>query len=287
MKPPTDPSALRQLLRRFLEEDLGIGDVTTLAIVPEEQKATGRFVVKSPLVLAGIEIAVEALRLLDERLEAELRHRDGDCLQAGEEAACARGEARALLSGERVALNLLQRLSGIATLTKRFVEAVQGTGVKILDTRKTTPGLRALEKYAVAVGGGVNHRMGLSDAILIKDNHARIAGGVGPAIRAAQRARIQTRQFEVEVASLAELEETLKYDIDAVLLDNMKPEAVRQAVGLVRSLPGGAKIRIEASGGITLHNVRKFAEAGVDWVSIGALTHSAPAVDISFEVEPA
>jgi len=287
MKPPTDPSALRQLLRRFLEEDLGSGDVTTLAIVPEEQKAAGRFVAKSPLVLAGIEIAVEALRLLDERLEAELRHRDGDCLQAGEEAACVRGEARALLSGERVALNLLQRLSGIATLTKRFVEAVQGTGVKILDTRKTTPGLRALEKYAVAVGGGVNHRMGLSDAILIKDNHARIAGGVGPAIRAAQRARIQTRQFEVEVASLAELGETLQYDIDAVLLDNMKPETVRRAVELVRSRPRGAKIRIEASGGITLHNVRKFAEAGVDWVSIGALTHSAPAVDISLEVEPA
>ncbi len=286
MKPSTDPSALRPVLRRFLEEDLGSGDVTTLAIVPKEQKAAGRFVAKSPLVLAGIEIAVEALRLLDERLEAELRHRDGDCLQAGEEAARARGEARALLSGERVALNLLQRLSGIATLTKRFVEAVQGTGVKILDTRKTTPGLRALEKYAVAVGGGVNHRMGLSDAVLIKDNHVRIAGGVGPAIRAAQRARIRTRQFEVEVASLAELEEALKYDIDAVLLDNMKPEAVRRAVGLVRSRPGGAKIRIEASGGITLQNVRQFAEAGVDWVSIGALTHSAPAVDISFEVEP-
>ncbi len=184
-------------------------------------------------------------------------------------------------------LESLARLSGIATLTKRFVEAVQGTGVKILDTRKTTPGIRALEKYAVAVGGGVNHRMGLSDAVLIKDNHVRIAGGVGPAIRAAQRPRIQPRQFEVEVASLAELEETLKYRIDAVLLDNMKAEAVRRAVELVRSRPGGAKIRIEASGGITLHNVRKFAEAGVDWVSIGALTHSAPAVDISFEVEPA
>jgi nicotinate-nucleotide pyrophosphorylase (carboxylating) len=285
MKPPTDLPSLRQLLRGFLEEDLGSGDVTTLAIVPEEQKAAGCFVAKSPLVLAGIEIAVEALRLLDESVQAELRHRDGDCLQAGEEAACTRGKARALLSGERVALNLLQRLSGIATLTRRFVEAVQGTGAKILDTRKTTPGLRALEKYAVVVGGGVNHRMSLSDAVLIKDNHVRIAGGVGPAIRATQRTRIQPLHFEIEVACLTELEEALKHDIDAVLLDNMKPEEVRRAVKLVRSRPGGAKIRIEASGGITLQNVRKFAEAGADWVSIGALTHSAPAVDISFEVE--
>jgi nicotinate-nucleotide pyrophosphorylase (carboxylating) len=204
-----------------------------------------------------------------------------------------RGTARALLTAERVALNLVQQLSGIATLTRTFVQAVAGTDAKILDTRKTTPGLRLLEKYAVRTGGGCNHRRDLSEAILIKDNHIRLAGGVGPACEAAQnvksRARPPARQpkwIEVEVTNLEELRAALVCGPDIVMLDNMSPTQVREAVTLVRAQDLSRKIRVEASGGITLQNVREYAEAGADWISVGALTHSAPAVDLSFEIEP-
>lgn len=282
-----DRAARRELLKTFLEEDIGRGDVTTLAIVPVDQKGVGYFVAKSPLVLAGIDIAIEVFTLLDEGVAVERSHRDGDQLCVGERPARLLGQARALLTGERVATNLLQRLSGIATLTRRFVDAVRGTKARILDTRKTTPGLRALEKYAVTVGGGVNHRLGLDDAILIKENHIRIAGGIPPAIEAARSARDRVSWLEVEVTSLSELQEALRCEIDAVLLDNMAPEMVRQAVEMARAQRIGRAPLVEASGGITLDTVRRFAEAGVNWISVGALTHSAVAVDISFEVETA
>lgn len=277
----------QEALKRFLEEDIGLGDVTTLAIVPPDQKAIGHFVAKAPLVLAGIESVIEVLTLLDEGLVVESRHRDGDELREGEKAASVRGQARALLAGERVATNLLQRLCGIATLTRRFVEAVRGTQAKILDTRKTTPGLRVFEKYAVTVGGGINHRFGLDDAILIKDNHIRLAGGISAAIETARRHESRSHRFEVEVTTLEELQQALRYELDAVLLDNLNPETVRQAVTCVRAHERGSKITVEASGGMTLDNVRTFAEAGVDWISIGALTHTAPAVDMSFKIYPA
>lgn len=277
----------REALKRFLEEDIGQGDVTTLSIVPPDQKAIGHFMAKAPLVLAGIEPVIEALTILDEGLTAETWHRDGDTLREGDRAASIRGHARALLTGERVATNLLQRLCGIATLTRQFVEAVRGTQAKILDTRKTTPGLRVFEKYAVTVGGGINHRFGLDDAILIKDNHIRLAGGISAAITTARQHESRSHRFEVEVTTLEELQEALQYDLDAILLDNMNPDTVRQAVACVRAHERGNKIVVEASGGMTLDTVRAFAEAGVDWISIGALTHAAPAVDMSFKIYPA
>ena len=277
----------QEALKRFLEEDIGQGDVTTLAIVPPDQKASGHFVAKAPLVLAGIDLAIDALTLLDESLVIESHRWDGEELNEGERAASVRGQARALLTGERVATNLLQRLCGIATLTKRFVEAVRGTQAKILDTRKTTPGLRVFEKYAVTVGGGINHRFGLDDAILIKDNHIRLAGGISAAIETARQHESRQHRFEVEVTTLEELEEALRYDLDAILLDNMDPGTVRRAVTCVRAHERGNKIVVEASGGMNLYNVRAFAEAGVDWISIGALTNAATALDMSFKIHPA
>jgi nicotinate-nucleotide pyrophosphorylase (carboxylating) len=282
-----DRGTRRQILEAFLEEDVGRGDVTTLAIVPVDRKGTGCFVAKAPLVLAGIEIAIEVFTILDQGVAVERLHRDGEYLATGDLPARVRGQARALLTGERVATNLLQRLSGIATLTRRFVDAVQGTHAKIVDTRKTAPGLRAFEKYAVTMGGGFNHRLGLDDAILVKDNHIKMAGGIDAAIEAARSARDRVAWLEVEVTNLEELQAALRWEVDAVLLDNMRPEMVRRAVEMVHARPGGAKPLVEASGGMTLENVRRFAEAGVDWISVGALTHSAPAVDISFEIEPA
>lgn len=280
---PLSLQARGEILRRFLTEDIGRGDITSEAIVPEDCRAEADFEAKSPLVLAGIELAMETLRLLDSDLATQDVLPDGHFAQPGEILARVAGNACALLAGERVALNLLQHLSGIATLTRRIVGAVAGTDAEILDTRKTTPGLRAFEKYAVTVGGGKNHRFALDDAILIKDNHVRIAGGVGAAIRAAMQARGNARWVEAEVGNLAELDEALAERPDVILLDNFSPTDVREAVLRARSSPRG-NIRLEASGGITLESVRTFAEAGVDWISVGALTHSAPAADISLEI---
>ena len=275
------------MLRAFLAEDLGAGDLSTESIVPVAQRARGELIAKAPLVLAGIELFVEVFRILDAEAEVELRQRDGEELSPGARPAMVHARARALLSGERVALNLLQRLSGIATLTREFVRAVEGTGARILDTRKTTPGLRALEKYAVRVGGGYNHRMNLGEAVLIKENHIRLAGGIAPALVAAQSARGRAAWLEIEVTNQDELREALAHAPDAILLDNMTPAQARRAVEEIRGRDRERRIRIEASGGITLENVRGFAEAGADCISIGALTHSAPAVDLSFEIEPA
>jgi nicotinate-nucleotide pyrophosphorylase (carboxylating) len=281
-----DPSLHREELRAFLREDLGAGDVTTNSIVPEVQRARGDLVAKAPLVLAGIEIFVEIFRLLDPAAQARVTRPDGAKLEHGDIPAQVKASARALLTGERVALNLLQRLSGVATLTHRFVRAIEGTGARILDTRKTTPGLRALEKYAVRVGGGYNHRNDLGEAVLIKENHIRLAGSISAALAVAEIARNRSSSIEIEVTSLEELHAALDHSLDTILLDNMTPPMVRQAVEQARKRDAARKIRIEASGGITLENVRQFAEAGVDWISIGALTHSAPAVDLSFEIEP-
>jgi nicotinate-nucleotide pyrophosphorylase (carboxylating) len=286
MSPLLDASACHNLLRSFLAEDIGTGDITTETTVPATQRARGEVISKAPLVLAGIELFLEVFRLLDVTTMAEIFSYDGEELAPGKVPTRVDASARALLTGERVALNLLQRLSGVATLTRRFVRAIEGTQAEILDTRKTTPGLRALEKYAVRVGGGKNHRKDLGEAVLIKENHIRLAGGVAAALTAAQAAKGRAAWIEIEVTNLDELSAALVHHPDVILLDNMSPPLVRQAVGEVRKHSAPKKIRTEASGGITLDNVRGFAEAGVDWISVGALTHSAPAVDLSFEIEP-
>src|SRR5258706_4619652 len=287
MSPSIDVSAYHNVLRSFLAEDLGAGDITTETVISSTQRARGEVIAKAPLVLAGIDLFVEVFRILDSTTEAQICRHDGEELNPGQIPPRVKASARALLAGERVALNLLQRLSGVATLTRRFVSAVEGTSARILDTRKTTPGLRALEKYAVLVGGGKSHRKDLGEAVLIKENHIRLAGGVAAALGAVQAARSRAAWIEIEVTNLDELRDALAFAPDVVLLDNMSPSLVRQAVEHVRAHDPERKIRTEASGGIMLANVREFAEAGVDWISVGALTHSAPAVDLSFEIEPA
>jgi nicotinate-nucleotide pyrophosphorylase (carboxylating) len=286
MSPLLDASACHNLLRSFLAEDIGAGDITTETTVSARQRARGEVIAKSQMVLAGIEIFAEVFHLLDLTTVVDIVSHDGEELMAGKVPARINASARALLTGERVALNLLQRLSGVATLTRKFVRAIEGTGAEILDTRKTTPGLRALEKYAVRVGGGKNHRKDLGEAILIKENHIRLAGGASAALTAAQAAKGRAAWIEIEVTNLEELRAALTHTPDVIMLDNMRPSLVQQAVEQVRKHSAPNKIRTEASGGITLDNVREFAEAGVDWISIGALTHSAPAVDLSFEIEP-
>jgi nicotinate-nucleotide pyrophosphorylase (carboxylating) len=272
--------AYRDLVRRALAEDVGAGDATTAAVVPAGGRARGVLLAKTDLVVAGLDVAAEAFRQLDPAVVVEVLWADGSRVQANEPVAFITGDARALLTAERVALNFVQRLSGIATLTATFVAAAGGR-LTILDTRKTTPGLRALEKYAVTCGGGTNHRRGLDDAILIKDNHKRLAGGVGPATRAAL-AGAGGLAVEVEVENLAELDEALAAGAPRILLDNFTTSDIREAVARV-----AGRARIEISGGVTLDRVAELATTGADVVSVGALTHSAPAADLSFEIEPA
>jgi nicotinate-nucleotide pyrophosphorylase (carboxylating) len=286
MSPLLDASACHNLLRSFLAEDIGAGDVTTEMTVSAAQRGRGEVIAKAPLTLCGIELFAEVFRILDLTAAVKILSHDGEELAPGKIPAQVTASARAMLTGERVALNLLQRLSGVATMTRRYVQAIEGTDAEILDTRKTTPGLRALEKYAVRIGGGRNHRKDLGEAILIKENHIRLAGGIAAALAAAQTAKSHVKWVEIEVTNLNELCEAIPLQPDVVLLDNMSPPLVRQAVEVVRKHAAPKKIRTEASGGITLENVREFAEAGVDWISVGALTHSAPAVDLSFEIEP-
>jgi nicotinate-nucleotide pyrophosphorylase (carboxylating) len=286
MPPSLDAAAYHSLLRSFLAEDIAAGDITTETTVPENLRARGELLTKAPLILAGIDLFGEVFLLLDSSTEVETISHDGGELAPGKIPLRISASARALLSGERVALNLLQRLSGVATLTRRFVRAVEGTGAAILDTRKTTPGLRTLEKYAVRVGGGKSHRKDLSEAVLIKENHIRMAGGVSAALRGAEAAKGRAAWIEIEVTNLDELREALPHNPHVIMLDNMGPSLAREAVEEVRHHAGPHTIRTEASGGITLENVRAFAEAGVNWISVGALTHSAPAVDLSFEIEP-
>jgi nicotinate-nucleotide pyrophosphorylase (carboxylating) len=278
------PDDLRELVARALAEDLGSGDLTGAAVVPGDARAEASVLQKAPGVLFGLAAAREAFAQAGaesfEALAPEGRWRD----RVPGAVARAAGPARALLAAERVALNLLGHLSGIATLTSLFVAAVEGTGARILDTRKTTPGLRALEKAAVAAGGGHNHRMGLYDAVLIKENHAAIAGGVGEAVRRA-RAAEPGREVEVECRDLEELAEAIEAGATHLLLDNMEPGRLREAVAAARER-GEDGIRLEASGGVTLDSVAEIAATGVDFVSVGALTHSAPALDVSLLLGP-
>jgi nicotinate-nucleotide pyrophosphorylase (carboxylating) len=279
------PSALLDLARAALQEDVGRGDVTSRATVAEESGARARFVAREALVVSGLEAARAVFfEAGGEEVSFAALTNEGDHVSVGAVLAEVEGAARPILAAERVALNLLMRLSGIATLTSRYAKAVEGTGVRITDTRKTTPGLRLLEKAAVRAGGGTNHRAGLDDGVLIKDNHLALAGGVAGAVRQARTNSPHLLKVEVEVENLQMLEEAIEAGADAVLLDNMTPEEVREAVGLARKESPG--VLMEVSGGVGLRTVRSYAEAGPDLISVGALTHSAPAADISLEVEP-
>ncbi|HAZ63656.1 MAG TPA: carboxylating nicotinate-nucleotide diphosphorylase [Armatimonadetes bacterium] len=270
---------LREQLAAWLAEDIGWGDATTNACVPATARCQGRFVMRAAGVVAGLECAREVFALLDGEVAFEALSADGERVSAGETVAVVRGPARPVLTGERLALNLLQRLSGIASLTRRYVDAVAGTRAVILDTRKTTPGLRRLEKAAVRAGGGRNHRFGLSDGVLIKDNHLVAAGSLTAAVGAA-RAGGYLLRVEVEVDRLEQIEEALAAGAEGILLDNMGPEQLRAAVALI-----GGRAFTEASGGVNLETVRAIAESGVDGISVGALTHSAPALDIGLDFE--
>jgi nicotinate-nucleotide pyrophosphorylase (carboxylating) len=260
-------------VRAWLAEDVGAGDATTSSVVDEVAVCEARIVVKEPGVVCGLAAAAAVFDTLGARFEPLAA--DGDSVESGL-VARVEGPARAVLTGERLALNLLGRLSGIATLTRRYVDAVDGTGATILDTRKTTPGLRELEKHAVRCGGGTNHRFGLYDGVLIKDNHLRVAGSIGEAVR---RARATALPVEVECDTLDQVAEAVEAGADRILFDNMSPDELRAAVALV-----AGRAETEASGGVTLETVRAIAETGVDFISVGALTHSARALDVSLEV---
>jgi nicotinate-nucleotide pyrophosphorylase (carboxylating) len=275
-----DLKTLDSIVAVALREDLGFGDITTQAVVSPNTRARGEFVAKQEFVLAGWPVVVRTFHHISEKIVLESSSRDGDLVAEGNIFANVAGPASGLLSGERVALNFLQRLSGIATFTRQFVEAVAGTGTAILDTRKTTPGLRALEKYAVRMGGGRNHRFGLSDGVLIKENHITAAGGVAEAIRRGRAAIDHLKKIEIEVATLDELNQALDAGADAILLDNMTSAQVNEAVQRTHG-----RVPLEVSGGVHLGNVRDYAEAGVDFISVGALTHSFKSADISLELK--
>src|SRR3954468_14972633 len=263
-----DDGALFTQIGAFLAEDLGRGDITTQATVARNARARGRFLAKEPMVVAGLEAAEAVFSTLDAQQQIEAFASDGDEVEAGKVIARTSGFADVLLAGERVALNLLQRLSGIATLTRKYVRAVEGTRAQIVDTRKTTPGLRMLEKYAVVSGGARNHRFGLDDGVLIKDNHIALAGGVAAAVERAREAVGHLHKIEVEVSAEKDLLEAIGSGADIILLDNLSPEETARIVTLAREL--SPQVTLEASGGITLENVRAYAEAGVDLISIGA-----------------
>lgn len=276
---PLAPEVYRDQVRLALAEDRGRGDATSAATIIETQRAKGVIIAKANMVIAGMDVAAETFRQADPLTSIEVHWGDGARVQKGEVVATVRGPARSLLEAERTALNFLQRLSGVATLTSRFVDAARG-GITVLDTRKTTPGFRALEKYAVRCGGGTNHRQRLDDGILIKDNHKRLAGGVGAASRRAME-RGNGLPVEVEVENLDELDEVLQTGVPRILLDNFTTYDIREAVKRVNG-----RARIEISGGVTLDRIPELATTGADFVSVGALTHSAPAMDLSFELEP-
>lgn len=271
--------AYRALVRRALEEDIGSGDITTAATVSPQQRARAVLLAKSRCVIAGLDVACEAFRQLDPHVVIERRHADGEMVDVGTEVATFEGAAAALLTAERTALNFVQRMTGIATLTRAFVDAATGR-LTVLDTRKTTPLLRTLDKYAVRAGGGTNHRFGLHDGVLVKDNHVRLAGGVVEAVRR-MRAVAADAPIEVEAQSLDEVDAALVAGADIVLLDNLSTPDIIEAVKRCRG-----RARTEVSGGLTLDRMRELIETGADAVSIGALTHSAPAADLSLEIEP-
>jgi nicotinate-nucleotide pyrophosphorylase (carboxylating) len=265
-----------------LAEDIGAGDITTQFFVPAKLKGHGRIIARERCVVAGTETAAEVFRQVDRELRTEIIQRDGTSLTGGESILEVRGNAASILTAERVALNFLQRLSGIATLTRQFVEAVGKHPAKILDTRKTTPGMRALEKAAVVAGGGMNHRFGLYDMVLVKDNHLAAQGGLSGFAHAIEKLRLERADIRIEVEAdhLEQVRTFLEIDgVDTILLDNMKVAEMREAVAL-----GKGKVKFEASGGVTLKNVRQIAATGVDYISVGALSHSAKAIDLSLEL---
>lgn len=277
---PFSPDRIDDILHRALAEDVGAGDVTTLALVPPDQVGIAVALAKEAGVLAGNAIAARVFSLLDSAVSATPLLSDGDALNPGAHFLRIEGSLQTILTGERVALNVLRHLSGIATLTRSFVQAVEGTGAQIVDTRKTTPGLRLFEKYAVRVGGGQNHRMGLFDGVLIKDNHIAACGSVQ---RAVKRARVSVHHLlkvQIEAKTLGQVAEALEAGADGILLDNMSPDTMAEAVKVVRG-----RAFTEASGGITLESVREVALSGVDLISVGMLTHSAAALDISLDIE--
>ncbi|MGE0679619.1 MAG: carboxylating nicotinate-nucleotide diphosphorylase [Candidatus Binatia bacterium] len=276
---PFNHPFVARLIVTALEEDLGRGDVTTLGTIPPEQTARGKITAKADLTVAGLPLVEMVLKEVDSRAGAQLLKSEGSAVEKGEVVAELWGNAASLLTAERTLLNFLQHLSGVATLTRQFVAAVVGTQCKIVDTRKTLPGFRLLDKYAVTRGGGTNHRMGLDDGVLIKDNHIAVCGGVGVAVRQA-RARVSALlRIEVECTTLAEIQEAVEAHADIILLDNMSTIQMREAVQFVNG-----RALLEASGNMSVERVREVAETGVDFISVGALTHSAPAADLSMAI---
>jgi len=276
---PLDPGLYREIVRRALAEDLGWGDVTTDATVPPNLRARGVILAKSSCVVAGVDVAAETFRQLDPAVVFRVLKNDGTVCEPGEIIADVRGSAASMLTAERTALNLMQRMTGIATMTHRFVQAANGR-ITILDTRKTTPTLRALEKYAVRAGGGTNHRGGLDDGVLIKDNHIRLAGGLEEAVRRMKAADPQMA-IEVEAQSLEQVDQAIQSGADIILLDNLSTNQMKDALARI-----AGRVKVEISGGVTLDRIPELAATGADYVSVGALTHSAAAADLSFELEP-
>ncbi|NLX78049.1 MAG: carboxylating nicotinate-nucleotide diphosphorylase [Clostridiaceae bacterium] len=272
--------ALRDILERAFREDMPMGDITTDYTVPEDSVSKACLIAKQDGVIAGLGICMEAFRMLDPDVKLTPLVKEGDYVKKGEKLLFVEGKSRAMLKAERTALNLLQRLSGIASETRKYVEKVAGYKAKVVDTRKTTPGLRILEKYAVRVGGGTNHRFSLSDGVLIKDNHIKAAGGIKQAIEAVRKAIPHTVKIEVETETLEQVKEALDNGADIIMLDNMPPEIMEQAVKMTEG-----RAVTEASGNVTLDNIQKVAASGVDIISVGAITHSVKAMDISMKFE--
>ena len=272
-------TVIRDIIKAALAEDIGSGDVTTSAVLSGEESGIAHAVAKSDMIVAGIDIFKDIFLCTDPDIRFDQSTIDGQTASAGDVLVEVSGNLAGILTAERVALNILQRLCGIATLTRRFVDAVKGTRARILDTRKTMPGLRLLDKYAVRVGGGFNHRMGLYDGILIKDNHIAAAGGIVPAVERVRQSAPHTLKIEVEVSTEAQIRDALAAGVDIIMLDNMRPEEMKRSVDMIKG-----RALIEASGNVSLANVREIALCGVDFISVGSLTHSVPAADISLLV---
>ena len=279
-----DEGALYSQIGVFLREDLGRGDITSQAIIERNTRARGRFVAGEKMIVAGLEAAEEVFMTLDSEQQLEAFASDGEEIEGGKVIARTTGFADVLLAGERVALNLLQRLSGIATLTHAYVRAVAGTSAQIVDTRKTTPGLRMLEKYAVLLGGGRNHRFGLDDGVVIKANHIAVAGGIAEAVKKAKEKLGRLQKIEVQVTNERELRDALKHEADILLLADLAVEEVASLIKIAREL--SSAVTIECSGSVSIENVRSYADAGADLISIGALTNSARAMNLSFQIQP-
>ncbi len=274
-----DISQAEEIIALALKEDIGSGDLTTNLLLADEAKRDAFVLVKSEGIVAGLPLVEMIFRKLDPAMTFVAKAKDGDRIKAGTVVMEIRGSYRALLSGERTVLNFLQRLSGIATRTAEFAAAVKATKAQILDTRKTAPGMRLLDKYAVRIGGGTNHRIGLFDMVLIKDNHIRVAGSVTAAVAQIRAGASEGMKIEVEVRSLTETQEAAKLNVDMIMLDNMTVDEMKQAVGMI-----GNQAKVEASGGVNLESVRRIAETGVDYISIGQLTHSVQALDVSLKI---